>query len=158
MNRPSIRALLSIALASIAFAASADQVYRWVDEDGVVNYTQQKPRDTVAEQLTISTGAPRVMDTTPAPIVSPATGQELNADQQKMLEGLRAVEQARKNEIAKIKQENCQKSRSVLSRLTIKNRIRVKDETGEYQIMGEDERQERIQKAQEGIALYCAAA
>ncbi len=158
MNRPSIRALLSIALASIAFAASADQVYRWVDEDGVVNYTQQKPRDTVAEQLTISTGAPRVMDTTPAPIVSPATGQELNADQQKMLEGLRAVEQARKNEIAKIKQENCQKSRSVLSRLTIKNRIRVKDETGEYQIMGEDERQERIQKAQEGIAQYCAAA
>ncbi|MFV2090405.1 MAG: DUF4124 domain-containing protein [Pseudomonadales bacterium] len=158
MNRPSIRALLSIALASIAFAASADQVYRWVDEDGVVNYTQQKPRGTASELLTTSTGAPRVMDTTPAPIVSPATGQELNADQQKMLEGLRAVEQARKNEIAKIKQENCQKSRSVLSRLTIKNRIRVKDETGEYQIMGEDERQERIQKAQEGIAQYCAAA
>ena len=56
------------------------------------------------------------------------------------------------------KSENCQRSRDVLSRLTLKSRIRVRDEDGEYRVMPEEERQDRIAQAQEGIALYCASA
>ena len=155
MNRPIMRTLTSLILALCAYSASADQVYRWVDEQGVVNYTQQKPRDMDAEQLSTRSGAPRVVDEAPAPLVSPATGQELSQDQQSMLEGLQAKEQARKEDIAKIKQENCEKSQAVLGRLTIKNRIRIRGDDGEYRIMAEDERQERIQEAQMGIAQNC---
>jgi hypothetical protein len=75
-----------------------------------------------------------------------------------MLEGLQAAEQARQSEIAKIKEQNCMQSRDILSRLTVKQRIRIRDESGQYRIMPEEERQERIQKAQEGIALYCTSA
>jgi hypothetical protein len=157
MNRPTVRTLITLSLALWAWAASADQVYRWVDENGVVNYTQQKPRDMDAEQLTTQSGAPRVMDEAPAPVVSPATGQELSNDQQNMLEGLQAKERARKEDIVRIKQENCEKSEAVLGRLTIKNRIRIRGDDGEYRIMGEDERQERIQEAQLGIAQNCVA-
>ena len=156
-----ISILLSICMALFAAGthnAFADQVYRWVDENGVVNYTQQKPRDASSEQITTSSGAPRVVETPSAAVVSPATGQDMDAGQQKMLEGLRAAERARQQQIVKIKEDNCQKSSSVLSRLTIKNRIRVRDEDGEYHAMGEDESQERIAEAQEGIALYCVAA
>ena len=75
-----------------------------------------------------------------------------------MLEGLRAAEQARQQEIAKIKEQNCQQSRDVLARLTVKNRIRVKGPDGEYAIMPEDERQSRISEAQQNIVRYCAPA
>jgi hypothetical protein len=139
--------------------ATADEIYRWVDESGVVNYTQQKPRGTDVETIATDSGGPRVVEEpiTP-PLQSSATGQPLNEEQQKMLEGLQAEERNRQNEIARIKEQNCQQSRDVLSRLTIKSRIRIKGEDGEYTVMGEDERQDRIAEAQEGIALYCASA
>ena len=79
-------------------------------------------------------------------------------DQLRRLEGLRAAEQARQDEIAQIKADNCQQSRDVLARLSLKNRIRVKGPDGEYTVMPEDERQQRISKAQENVALYCVPA
>lgn len=148
----------------VSGTVTAEEIYRWVDENGVVNYTQLKPRDTEAETITTKSGGTRVVKEPAAqpaaePVVtSTATGQPLNAEQQKMLEGLQAAERARQDEVAKIKAHNCQQSREVLARLTVKNRIRVRDENGEYRAMPEDERQERISKAQESIALYCASA
>ena len=154
-----VGALAGIVLSLLSIPLSADDIYRWVDADGVINYTQQKPRDVDSEEITTRSGAPRVVADTPLPVPeSKATGQPLNADQERMLEGLRATEQARQQEIVKLKEDNCQKSRDVLSRLTIKNRIRVKDDAGDYRVMAEDERQDRITNAQEGIALYCVQA
>jgi hypothetical protein len=152
---------LSLTIAAVLTLSSAtaiaDEIYRWVDENGVVNFTQQKPRDTEAEA--IATDTPRVFsDSKPAAVASSAaTDEPLSAEQEEMLEGLQAAERARQDEIAKIKADNCQQSRDVLARLTLKNRIRVKGPDGEYTIMPEDERQERISKAQENIALYCVS-
>ena len=152
--------LIGAALACLfTFQVSADQIYRWVDENGVVNYTQQKPRDTDAQAITTTSGAPQVAEApaAPPPPTSPATGQPLSPEQERMLEGLRAAEKTRQQEIAKIKEENCQQSRDVLARLTVKSRIRVRGEDGDYRIMPEDERQTRIAEAQENIALYCVS-
>ena len=146
-----------LALASLP--ASADKIYRWVDAGGVVNYTQQKPRDTESEAIITQGGTSRPVRQAPAPVpeLSAATGQPLSAEQEKMLDGLRAAEQARQAEIAKIKEQNCQESRDVLARLTLKSRIRVRDEDGDYRVMPENERQERIARAQENVALYCVS-
>jgi len=158
--RSAIIAATMTLLAGVSVSASEDKIYRWVDESGVVNFTQQKPRGKDAEAIVTNTGGPRVVNDTPAPapVTSASTGQPLSTEQEKMLEGLRAAEQARQAEIAKIKETNCQQSRDVLSRLTVRNRIRVKGPDGEYTIMPEEERQERISKAQENIALYCVSA
>jgi hypothetical protein len=158
--RPAIAAATVSLLVLVSVSASADEIYRWVDENGVVNYTQQKPRDTDAEAIVTNTGSPRTVTDTPAPapVTSPSTGEPLSAEQEKMLEGLRAAEQARQDEIARIKEQNCRQSRDVLSRLTLKTRIRVKGPDGEYAVMPEDERQERISAAQENIARYCVPA
>ena len=161
-TRPQIRVPIALSVAVLAMTSlsvAADEIYRWVDENGVVNYTQQKPRDMDSQTIVTNTGAPRaVSDPAPVTPTSSATGQPLSAEQEKMLEGLRAAEQARQDEIAQIKADNCQQSRDVLSRLTLKNRIRVKGADGEYTIMPEDERQSRIAEAQENIALYCVPA
>lgn len=161
--RPARRLLGTALLLLTGLSASADEIYRWVDENGVVNYTQQKPRGTEVETIVTKGGSARVARNTPtpaaapAPVTSAATGERLSPEQEKMLEGLRAAEQTRQNEIAKIKEQNCQQSRDVLSRLSVKNRIRVKGEDGDYTVMPEDERQDRISKAQENIARFCVS-
>ena len=158
-RRQNISLAVAALLAMTSLPVAADQIYRWVDENGVVNFTQQKPRDADAEAIVTNTGAPRVVDETAAPApTSAATGENLSPEQEKMLEGLRAAERARQDEIAQIKADNCQQSRDVLARLTLKDRIRIKGPDGEYTIMPEDERQQRISKAQENIALYCVSA
>jgi hypothetical protein len=142
---------------------TAADIYRWVDADGVVNYTQQKPRGIDAE-LVSGPANPRA-DVTRAPqaerptVLSGSAAQPaLNEDQQGMLRDLQAAEEARQQEVARVREDNCTRARSVLTRLTAKGRIRVRGEDGEYQIMNEEERQSRISEAQEGIALNCHSA
>jgi len=153
----------SVLLIAISGQSAADQIYRWVDDKGVVNYTQLKPRDGDAEAITTQGGvhaarAEPAPSTTAAAVTDPATGQPLSPEQEQMLEGLRAAERSRQAEIAKLKAENCQQSKDILARLTVKNRIRVRGDDGEYRVMAEDERESRISEAQKNIALYCVSA
>ena len=155
-----LRRLLALAITCCIPASFAAEVYRWVDADGVVNYTQQKPRDIAVQQLTTSAGAPTVVREQPAskPVEQPETTETMTESQQRMLEDLQAKEQARQDEIARIREENCSKSRSVLSNLSAKERIRVRDDNGTERMMPEDERQRRISEAQQGIVQNCASA
>ena len=101
----------------------------------MVNFTQQKPRDTDAESIVTDTGAPRVVSEAATPVARRPARPPASRSQpsrRRCWKGLRAAEQARQDEIARIKADNCQQSRDVLSRLTLKNRIRVKGADGEY--------------------------
>jgi hypothetical protein len=142
----------------------AEEIYRWVDADGVVNYTQQKPRDVAAESLITQRGAPTRVRSSSARSSDPSartdtdgTEQPMTDAQQRMLEELKAKEQARQQEVAEIREQNCSKSRRVLSDLSAKERIRVRDDNGQERIMPEDERQRRISDAQKGIVENCDA-
>jgi len=154
-------ALLLIALGG-GFA-QAEEIYRWVDENGVVNFTQLKPKDVSAQHLTTIAGGPTMVGedsaaTRPAPVASSAPAkQELNKTQQDMLQDLQAAETARQEEVARIRAANCQKSRKVLAQLSAKDRIRVRGDDGTERIMSEEERQSRIEEAQQGIVQNCAA-
>jgi hypothetical protein len=75
-----------------------------------------------------------------------------------MLRELEAAEEARQQELARVREDNCTRARSVLTRLTAKGRIRVRDDDGEYRIMNEEERQSRISEANQGIAMNCDGA
>jgi len=141
----------------------AEEIYRWVDANGVVNYTQLKPRDVAVQQLTTQAGAPTQVRDQPAaeqPVAASAAtpaDDELSSAQQEMLQDLRAAEQARQQEIAKVKASNCQKSRQLLSNLSTKNRIRIREDGGQERVMEESERQERIAEAQQGIVENCSS-
>lgn len=142
---------------------TAADIYRWVDANGVVNYTQQKPRGVDAE-LVSGPGRARSVAAQAPQAEAPTTQTDsaaqpvLNEDQQGMLRDLQAAEEARQQELARVRDDNCTRARSVLTRLTAKGRIRVRDNDGEYRIMNEEERQSRITEAHEGIALNCNGA
>ena len=150
--------LAALFVLSIPMLMGADVVYRWIDENGVVNYTQQLPRGVKAQQITTQLGAPSVVTDVGEITATPERGrQSLSDQQQEMMDELKAAELARQQEVAKIRQANCQQSRDVLANLSLTSRIRVRDSSGIERVMGEDERQRRIDEAQQGIVINCNA-
>lgn len=141
------------------------EVYRWVDENGVVNYTQLKPEGVEAERVSAATGTRVRPDRSSERRSRPGQAADganaapaLSEDQQQMLSKLQEAERARQEEVARIKDANCQRARSVLERLSVRARVRVRGEDGQERVMPEEERQERIAEAQRGIAANCTDA
>lgn len=132
-------------------------IYRYVDANGVVTYAQQLPYGVKGEQIRTMAGAPTVsVPATPPKDAQPAQ-PVLTPQQQAMLDDLKKTEEARKAEIARIRDANCTRSKEVLEKLSASGRIRVKGPDGEEVKMTEDERQARIEDAQRGIVANCTA-
>ncbi|MEM9623417.1 MAG: DUF4124 domain-containing protein [Pseudomonadota bacterium] len=152
-------------------APLAAETYRWIDANGVVNYAEQKPRGIPSEQVTVL-GDSKPKSRPPVATASAATSSasntlatptrsaaqrtdELSDEQQAMLERLQTQELERQATMAQIRQQNCDKSRQVLANLTVRDRIRVNMPDGTQRALPEEERQERIRQAQEGIVRNC---
>lgn len=141
------------------------EVYRWVDEHGVVNYTQQQPTNVASERVVAGQAAPSRppgdSQTRAEPPAAAASGagqppaDRLTDAQREALKGLEAAEQARQQELANIRKANCERAQGVLERLTTRGRMRVRDAEGNEQIMTEEERQQRIAEAQRGVVENC---
>ena len=153
-------AILTTILATMPLLMGAD-VYRWTDATGVVNYTQQKPQGVNAQLISSRGQVRRSQAPEPAPAPAAATRTtlttqaDLNPEQQKIMDELQAAEAERKQAYEAAKKDNCERSRSVLKRLSEVGRVRVMDDKGEVTIIGEDERQDRISAAQRGVAENC---
>lgn len=157
-------AVLALAALFAAPLLVAGDVYRWIDANGVVNYTQQKPEGVSA--TLISDGKSRRRsgrsraDSPAAGAVAAAAAAgaedgDLNAGQQKMLDELKAKEAERKIAYEAAKKDNCARSRSLLSKLSARGRIRLNQEDGSQIVMREEDRQARIQAAQQGVIDNC---
>ena len=165
------RRLWPIALIACLPLAAQANIYRWVDANGVVNYTQQKPRGVDAELVGTRRGTPppatQATDTeaaeaeeaTPGSVARDASMEERRAAmseaQRQRLAELEAAEEERRAKLAMERAENCEKANDILDQLTERTRIRIRDEDGTERIIGEDERQSRIQDAQMAIAEHC---
>jgi hypothetical protein len=131
------------------------EVYRYIDANGVVTYAQQLPYGVQGERITTVAGA--ATQAAPAVAVVPEKPAEpvLSPQQQAMLDKLKQADQARKDEIAQIRDANCKRSQDVLMNLSASGRIRVKGPDGQEVKMPEEERQARIAEAQAGIVANC---
>jgi hypothetical protein len=160
-----------LVLTSTVPMTSQADTYRWVDENGIVNYAERKPRGVPDDRIVrvaseskrgrqsdrSSTSSPSTPTSNPGITAQTQDQAELNPQQQDMLRGLQQAEVDRQAQVAQIKQDNCERARRVLDNLTAKDRIRVRSETGIERVLPEDERQEKIAAAQRGIVENCGA-
>jgi hypothetical protein len=146
-----------ILLCSLPLLMGAD-IYRYVDANGVVNYVQQLPYGVQGERIHTVAGAPTVAENAAAPAPKPAEQPALDPKQQAMLDDLKKADQARKDEIARIREANCTRSRDVLEKLSAYGHLRVTGTDGQQRKMPEDEREQRIEEAQKGIVTNCGPA
>lgn len=139
-----------ILLAFLITQPSTAAIYRWVDADGQTVYSQTPPPDAQAERMR----APR------EPEVDAADRKQPDQRQQEMddyLEDrqLKAEKRKKAREAQKLAQENCGKARQNYKNLEESARPLVAGPDGEYRILAEDERQQRMDDARVHIEKFC---
>jgi glutaredoxin len=69
MGRNAIRAISLLLMAILAFSASAQEVYKWTDDQGVIHYSDRKPAGTSAQAVQLE-AAPTSTRAVQAPVQS----------------------------------------------------------------------------------------
>jgi hypothetical protein len=144
--------------------AEEEAYYTWIDENGVVNYSERDPKDQNAIYVTPATA--RFGYRTP-----PSRQSEENNQQANLPTGQRSSDadeqpedgdeqfQAEKDQvqqaIAKVKASNCQVGRRNLARLEAYALIRVKDSDGTERVLTDQEKQAKIDQAKRTIRENC---
>ncbi len=146
----SVKQTFLFALLLLCINPVSAETYRWVNEDGVVTYSQTPPPNADAETVKIKT--------------APATGandskKRLEALRQKLADSAedRALKKAQKQEQTEIKAENkknCSTARKNLEQLTALGNRLYKTEDG-YVRLTEEDRQQKMQQAREQIKKFC---
>lgn len=151
--------ILILSLAGFPAAVSA-AAYRWVDDNGNVQFTQEPPpKGRIAEKIKT------LKDPRPQPAKSSTENKPKEAEGDKKAENkkdARAQAEAEKREKAKLKKEqakwnkkNCAKARANYKELTEHPRIRYIDKKGAVTRLSEKERQDKIKEAREQIKRLC---
>ena len=124
--------------ASSAFAG----LYKWVDDEGNVHYSQKRPANQQFQRLKA-----------PPPAPAPDNSKPLyNADTStKKTDKSTAASETAKNK--KIRADNCAKAKKNLNNFQIHRRMRDKD--GNVTIISDTERAAQIDNATKAISNYC---
>lgn len=136
-----------LAITGLAQAA----MYKWVDENGVTQYTQYPPPD--REYQAVSPPPP--------PSEDPEGAQKrleellLKQDEAYKSKSEAAAKQQKAADNAKLREQNCQTARGNLELLTTGGHRRIVGPDGNAYHPSEEERQERIAKAREQIEEFC---
>ncbi|EDY87346.1 conserved hypothetical protein [gamma proteobacterium HTCC5015] len=148
-KRLSTLALPLILLCSLSQAA----MYKWVDDDGQTHYSQTPPEERFGDVENIAPPPP--------PAESPEAAakrlKSLKESLQKDIENeQKAKQEAAENRTQQQKSaERCQAAKKWLQQLQANSRIREKNDQGEYVVLGEEVRQQRLKKAQTAVQKEC---
>ena len=133
-----MRILLLTAIMMIFASSASAGLYKWVDSDGNVHYSQKPPREQQYKRLKAPVAAPENTKS-----LYPST--KLNKP-----ENVIATETA-KNE--KIRATNCLNAKNNLKSYQLTRRVRDKD--GNVTIVDDKERARQIEKAKKAISQFC---
>ena len=143
--------VLLVLMTMTPMQASMARIYKWVDAQGNVQYSEQRPPGVKTEELSIKT--------------APADTQELDRLKEQAgfttKEGAKTPEEALaptgqdKAQMEKDRQENCRVARENLRVLETSRRVASKDEHGNYVRLDDNQRQAQMEAARKQIEQYC---
>ena len=128
----------------------ADEIYKWVDEEGVTHYLQQPPPSGDAARIGVDSPPEEELE---RERLVEATGERLEARREERRE---AERQARTNAAEREQREQrCADLRASLGKLTENRRLLVPDGEGNVRRLPEEERQERVAERRRQIEEQC---
>jgi Skp family chaperone for outer membrane proteins len=147
-----MKTLIFVILSAVLSTAASASVYRWVDADGQVHYSQFKPAGVTATEQN-----------------KPNTNQGPNPEEaKKRLEELRAKlqenindrekakkEQAEAKEDKERRKENCEKAKELVRNYEDNGRVYKTLENGERYWYTETERADLIKSSKDQVKKYC---
>lgn len=133
------RTAVLTALLAVAPIALSQSVYKWVDDDGVTQYTQQPPASGDAELIDPERSAPP--PDTPTPDRADAD-DEAESDSDRELPGSVS--------------EYCEEMRGRAETLASDAPLQIGDDDGNLQELSGEQRAERLEQARSQIEQHCA--
>ncbi|MCH9690902.1 MAG: DUF4124 domain-containing protein [Gammaproteobacteria bacterium] len=155
-----MRIVCSLLLATLALAARADGIYKWVDEDGVVHFGEQPPRNEQAEvikkprseryKLWQAQQAKQQLFSDDKPKAEPQTDSKPVSKTKVEL-----TDNAAKEAEDALRAQRCWHAQQTLRVLKTNARVREEEANGNLRILAEEERQQRMQAMQQEITNNC---
>ena len=129
-------------------SAAQDEIYRWVDDKGVVHFGDRPSQQADVEKISIPESQPQ-----PSAIQEEAQNPQPNLAQQLREERAEARREREAN--AEVTAKNCEKARELVSRLEPMTRVMVTHEDGTVTRMDDNDRLEKLGEAKTFIAGNC---
>ena len=145
-----MKRMLVLACALAVSTGAAAQLYKWVDKDGRVTYSDQPPPSLQSKQLNLGTSQPAAPQRSAL-----ARDKELEKSRLDAKEKSKAADEAGKK--AQIDQENCTRAKAYLRTMTDGGRITTYDEKGERILMDDKQIEVERAKAQKDVDEACKA-
>ena len=139
----------------LATATVAAQVYKWVDKDGKVQYTDTPPPPGATK------AEPKKVETPSSPAAAPAVAGKSLQDRTKEFDKRKteAAEKAKKDgesqQSAEVDAENCRNARTALIDLESGRPINRSNDKGERIFVSDEERAADIARARAMVAAAC---
>lgn len=133
------------------FSPAQAEIYKWVDDESFVNFTQQPPADRPYEQITVPP---------PPPLSEQALIEEngVLVDAQATAEAQRQTEQQQAQQeaaLAAFRQESCDIAKQNLQTYEDNPGRRFINEAGEVTRPTEEDRQLKMQQFRQDIEKFC---
>ncbi len=140
------KTLVALTFALLSSVAAAEQMYRWVDDQGVPQFGQQPPKGKPYQAINVSSPQPPG-----GALRAPAPLSEKPNDQAGAEEGQGISDAA----LAAKRVEQCAKIRSNLQTMVQNPRLSKTNEAGEMVRIGEEERQALMGQARADLEEFC---
>jgi len=132
-------------------------VYKWTDDDGIIQYTDQAPKDREFSVIKASGKVPPSAQQAIERLEQQRATQSTERAQAKERGQDYAEQQKIRDDNAKIREENCNSAQTNLKTLQENARVRIPVEDGEFRYLSEEERQAELDRAQELINSNCVS-
>ena len=143
-----MKRILVLACALAASTAAFGQLYKWVDKDGKVTYSDQPPPAQQSKQLNLNTG-----------VASPPTRSAIERDKEIEKGRVESREKAKvaseKERKSEIDQQNCRAARAYLKTVESGVRVSTMDDKGEQVILDDEQIAAERVKAQKAVDEAC---
>ena len=154
-----LRTLIIIGAGSFALSpVTAEQIYKWVDQQGVTHYSEQAPANKSVE--TIRTKSHQAESKAPQPL--PAEGESETQEPEPQVEAAPTPEQVPTQEQLpspeqkRVQKQNCATARQKLPALKNAGRVRQLDaKTGEYIYLANEVKLAQIQQMSDYLRDKC---
>ena len=153
MRYSNIIALCLVTGFSANVVASDISIYRWVDENNVVHFSQQHPKGSNFSQLTTVSSYKAAKMSAPTPSTNtetPSVDEQLSRFEKEKAEVLA------KNE--KIAEKNCEAAKLNKEMLNTAKNVMLTDANGKNKTLSAKEKKSQLALSEKHISLYCKPA
>jgi len=146
--------ILTLSAAVFLPSAFAGKVYKWVDENGNVQYSAQKPPSGSAQEMKVKSKPSSSSESKPASAEDTQQAKENEeAEKVKVSSEKEAAEVEKKN--AEIRKKNCSVAKRRAATIDQGGRLYEVDENGERHYWDDATRGAKMQEAQAQINEWC---